>query len=373
MATRAPAFVRRPGSRLRIGYLSSDLHDHATAHLAAGLFERHDRSTTEICAYSYGIADASAMRARLVRGFDRWVDLADMSDDAAANRIRNDGIDVLVELKGHTVGNRLGIVCRRPAPIQIHYLGFPGTLGLDAISQPCRRRGGHSCRRRGRLQETLLRMPHCYQVNDDRRALPAVPARSALGLPDEAIVLACFNQTTKLSRAFFRLWVQAMREVPRSVLWLYVPHEITQRNLRREAEREGLDPARIVFAPNAPNEAHIARLRTADLSLDLLPYGSHTTGSDGAVGRGAAALVPRRHVREAGSARASLAAVGLPELVTETKEDYGAELLRLLRDPERLRGYKHYLDIERGRLPLFDTEGFTRAWERMLIRLADGS
>jgi protein O-GlcNAc transferase len=372
VAAPAPAFVRRPGSRLRIGYLSSDLHDHATAHLAAGLFERHDRSTTEICAYSYGVNDASAMRARLVRGFDRWVDIADVSDDAAANRIRDDGIDVLVELKGHTAGNRLGIVCRRPAPIQLHYLGFPGTLGLDAISHLVADAVVIPAGEEAAYHETLLRIPHCYQVNDDRRALPAVPARSALGLPDDQIVLACFNQTAKLSRAFFHLWAQAMREVPRSVLWLFVPHEITQRNLRREAEREGLDPQRIVFAPRAPNEAHIARLRVADLVLDLLPYGSHTTGSD-ALWAGVP-LLSCRGATFAGRVGASLlAAVGLPELVTETMEDYGAELLRLLRDPERLRGYKHYLDTERGRLPLFDTEGFTRAWERMLIRLADES
>jgi len=372
VAASAPLFVRRPGSRLRIGYLSSDLHDHATARLAAGLFERHDRSTTEICAYSYGIDDASAMRARLVRGFDRWVDIAGVSDDDAANRIRDDGIDVLVELKGHTAGNRLGLVCRRPAPIQLHYLGFPGTLGLDAISHLVADAVVIPAGEEAAYHETLLRMPLCYQVNDDRRVLPAVPARSALGLPNDKIVLACFNQTAKLSRAFFHLWAQAMQEVPRSVLWLFVPHEITQRNLCREAEREGLDPARIVFAPNAPNEAHIARLRAADLALDLLPYGSHTTGSD-ALWAGVP-LLSCRGATFAGRVGASLlAAVGLPELVTETREDYGAELLRLLRDPERLRGYKHYLDTERGRLPLFDTEGFTRTWERMLIRLADES
>jgi protein O-GlcNAc transferase len=372
VAARAPAFVRRPGSRLRIGYLSADLHDHATAHLAAGLFERHDRSTTEICAYSYGIEDASAMRARLVRGFDRWVDIAGVSDDAAAKRIRDDGIDVLVELKGHTAGNRLGIVCRRPAPIQLHYLGFAGTLGLDAISHlvadatviPAGEEAGY--------HEALLRMQHCYQVNDDRRVLRPAPARSALGLPDEAIVLACFNQTTKLSRAFFRVWAQAMREAPRSVLWLFAPYEAAQRNLRREAEREGLDPARIAFAPKVGNEAHIARLRVADLALDLLPYGSHTTGSD-ALWAGVP-LLSCRGATFAGRVGASLlAAVGLPELVAERLEDYGVELLRLLRDAERLRGYKHYLNTERGRLPLFDTESFTRAWERMLIRLANGS
>ena len=248
----------------------------------------------------------------LVRGFDRWVDLADMSDDAAANRIRNDGIDVLVELKGHTVGNRLGIVCRRPAPIQIHYLGFPGTLGLDAISHLVADAVVIPAGEEAAYQETLLRMPHCYQVSDDRRALPAVPARSALGLPDEAIVHRLLQPDHKLSRAFFRLWVQAMREVPQDVLWLYVPHEITQRNLRREAEREGLDPARIVFAPNAPNEAHIARLRTRrSLARPAALRIAHDRQRR-AVGRGAAALVPRRHVRGAGSARACSRRSGCP-------------------------------------------------------------
>ncbi len=370
VAVSAPALVRSPGSRLRVGYLTSDLHDHATAHLAAGLFERHDRSTTEICAYSYGTDDGSAMRSRLVRAFDRWVDIAGVSDDTAAGRIRDDGIDVLVELKGHTAGSRLGISCRRPAPIQLHYLGFPGTLGLDAISHlvadavvvPAGEEAGY--------HEMLLRMPVCYQVNDDRRALPVAPARSELGLPDDRIVLACFNQTNKLSRTFFHLWAQAMREVPGSVLWLYVPHELTQRNVRREAEREGLDPRRIVFASKVANEAHIARLRAADLALDLLPYGSHTTGSD-ALWAGVP-LLSCRGATFAGRVGASLlAAVGMPELVRETEEDYGAELLRLLRDPERLRGYKHYLDAERRRLPLFDTEGFTRAWERMLLDLTE--
>jgi protein O-GlcNAc transferase len=372
VAARAPVYVRNPGSRLRIGYLSSDLHDHATAHLTAGLFERHDRSATEIFAYSYGIDDASPMRARLVQGFDHWEDIAGVSDEDAAKRIRNDRIDVLVDLKGHTSGSRLGIVCRRPAPIQLHYLGFPGTLGLDAISHLVADAAVVPAGEEADYHETLLRMPHCYQVNDDRRALPDASARSTLGLPDDGIVLACFNQTTKLSRAFFRLWVRAMREVPESVLWLYVPLEVTQRNLRREAEREGLNAARIVFAPKLPNDAHIARLRTADIALDVLPYGSHTTGSD-ALWAGVP-LLSCRGATFAGRVGASLlGAAGLPELVRETMEDYGTMLLRLLRDPERLRAYKHHLDSERARLPLFDTEGFTRTWERMLIQLAGGS
>jgi protein O-GlcNAc transferase len=365
----APAYVRCRGTRLRVGYLSADLHEHATAQLMAGLFERHDRSQVEICAYSYGIDDGSAMRARLVRSFDRWVDIAGMNDDAAAKRIGDDGIDVLVELKGHTAGSRLGIVCRRPAPLQLHYLGFPGTLGLDAVSHlvadatvvPAGEEAGY--------QETLLRMPVCYQVNDDRRALPPAAARSALGLAEEAIVLACFNQSAKLSRAFFGLWAQAMREVPGSVLWLYAPHAAAQRNLRREAQREGLDAERIVFAAKVGNAAHIARLRAADLALDVLPYGSHTTGSD-ALWAGVP-LLSCRGATFAGRVGASLlAAVGLSELVTQNLDDYGAELLRLLRDRERLRGYKHYLDSARAHLPLFDTAGFTRAWERTLFQLA---
>ncbi len=367
---KAPAFVRRPGTRLRVGYLSCDLQEHATAHLAAGLFERHDRKTTEIFAYSYGTDDGSAMRVRLMRAFEHWVDISGISDDAAASRIRNDGIDVLVELKGHTAGSRLGIVCRRPAPIQIHYLGFPGTLGLDAISHLVADAVIAPPADEASYHETLVRMPACYQVNDDRRALPNAPARSALGLPDDELVLACLNHSAKLSRTFFRLWAQAMREVPRSVLWLYVPHEVARRNLRVEAKREGFDPARIVFASAATNEAHIARLRVADLALDLLPCGSHTSGSD-ALWAGVP-MLSCRGATFAGRVGASLlTAAGLPELVTETTADYGAELLRLLREPERLHGYKHYLDTERPRLSLFDTEGFTRAWERTLTRLAD--
>jgi protein O-GlcNAc transferase len=279
---------------------------------------------------------------------------------------------VLVDLKGHTAGNRLGIVCRRPAPVQLHYLGFPGTLGLDAISHLVVDAVVAPSGDEATYHESLLRLPVCYQVNDDRRALPPATARSMLGLPEDALVLACFNQSTKLSRDFFQRWAQAMREVPQCVLWLYVPHEATQRNLRREAARERLDPARIVFAPPAPHEAHIARLRNADLALDVLPFGSHTTGSD-ALWAGVP-LLSCRGATFAGRVGASLlGAVGLPELVTESPEDYGALLLRLVRDRERLRGYKHHLETERGRLPLFDTETFTRAWERTLLQLAQRS
>jgi predicted O-linked N-acetylglucosamine transferase (SPINDLY family) len=368
VAAPGPAPVRSLGSRLRIGYLSSDLHDHATARLMVELFERHDKARTEIIAYSCGPDDGSPMRTRLRHAFDHWVEIAN-DDVAAARRIRDDGIDVLVDLKGHTKDNRLGIACRRPAPVQIHYLGYPGTLGLDAISHLVADAITIPPGEESSYHETVVRLPRCYQVNDSRRPLPAALPRAALGLSEEAIVLACFNQTYKLSREFLRLWARAMHEVPRSVLWLYVPNETAQRNLRREALREGLDSSRLVFAPTVTADAHIARLRAADLALDVLPVGSHTTGSD-ALWAGVPMLTCRGHTFAGRVGASLLDAVGLQELVTPSMEAYGETLAELLREPERLRACRNHLEVNRYRLPLFDAEGFTRDWERMLEHLA---
>ncbi len=372
VAAPGPMPVRRLGSRLRIGYLSADLHDHATTRLMAGLFEHRDAARTEIVAYSSGPDDGSAMRARLRRSFDQWVEIGEDDDDAAARRIREDGIDVLVDLKGHTKDSRLGVACRRPAPVQIHYLGFPGTLGLDAISHFVADAITIPPGEETSYHEAVLRMPRCYQVNDSRRPLPDATARSVLGLPDDAIVLACFNQTYKLSRRFFAAWARALREAPRGVLWLYVPDAAAQRNLLAEAAREGLPAARVHFAPTVAPDAHIARLRAADLALDVLPCGSHTTGSD-ALWAGVPMLTCRGHTFAGRVGASLLDAVELPEMVTESMDGYFAALVTLLREPDRLRAYRNHLEVNRHRLPLFDTEGFARDWERILERLATRS
>ncbi|MFO1316060.1 MAG: tetratricopeptide repeat protein [Burkholderiales bacterium] len=368
-AAAAPAFVRTRGTRLRVGYLSSDLQEHATARLAAGLFERHDRTRFETFAYSHGRDDGSAMRTRLVRAFDHWVDFARVDDDAAAQRIRADAIDVLVDLKGHTQDSRLAILARRPAPVQVHYLGFPGTLGFDAVTHLVADDVVAPVADAAHFSETVVRMPRCYQVNDDRRPSPPASPRDALGLPADATVVACFNQPYKLSRRFLRLWIDAIRDVPDCVLWLFAPQETARANLAREAAALGMPATRVVFAPAVAQEAHVARLAAADLAVDVLPCGAHTTGSD-ALWAGVPLLTVRGDTFAGRVGTSLVHAVQLPDLATDTVEAYATLLGTLVRDRERLRAYRHHLASRRAELPLFDTAGFTRDFERLLEGLA---
>ena len=325
----------------------------------------------ETFGYSYGADDGGAMRRRLTAAFEHWRDLRAMGDTDAAACIAADGLDVLVDLKGHTHGARLAILARRPAPLQLHYLGYPGTLGFDGVDAIVADGIVVPPADDLHFHERVLRLPRCYQVNDRGRALPPRAARAALGLPDDALVLACFNQTYKLSRRFFAIWLTALEREPRAVLWLLVSDALARANLRREAERAGIDRARLVFAPNLPQEAHIARLRTADLALDVLPYGSHTTGSD-ALWAGVP-LLTCRGATFAGRVGASLLqAVGLPDLVTESIDEYRDALLRLVGDRDRLAGYRDYLERGREGFPLFDTEGFARDFERLLVAAIEG-
>lgn len=361
----APALVRARGDRLRVGYLSSDLHDHATAHLAAGLFECHDRTRVTTFAYAHDRDDHSAMRRRLVASFAHWRDVQALDDAAAARVIAADALDVLVDLKGHTHGSRLPILAHRPAPVQLHYLGFPGTLAYaaidgfiaDHITVPA---GGEV-----EFAERVLRLPVCYQVNDAQRPLPPRPTRASVGLPDDALVLACFNQTYKLTEPFFATWLAALAAHPPALLWLAVPHPTARHNLAARAQAAGIDARRLVFAPPLPQAEHIARLRCADLALDVLPYGSHTTGSD-ALWAGVP-LLTCRGATFAGRVGASLChATGLDDLVTDSLADYARTLDALCADRDRLSGYREHLDAKRRELPLFDTPAFTRAFEALL-------
>jgi len=370
-APAAPPAIRQRGTRLRVGYLSSDLHDHATARLAAGLFELHDRARFEVFAYAADRDDGSAMRARLRAAFEHWRDVRELSDDDAASLIASDSIDVLVDLKGHTSGSRLAILSRRPAPVQLHYLGFPGTLGYGAIDGLVADAIVAPQASEAEFAERVLRLPVCYQVNDHRRELPPVPSRSEAGLPERGLVLACFNQAYKITDRVASAWMDALREHRDAVLWLAVPHALARRNLAAFAVRNGIAPDRLVFAPTVPQAAHLARLRCADLALDVLPYGSHTTGSD-ALFAGVPLLTCRGNTF-AGRVGASLcAAVEMPELVTGSLADYAALLRQLCTDRARLTHYRDHLDRGRARLPLFDTERFTREFERLIEDAANG-
>ncbi len=356
--------------KLRVGYLSGNFRDHPTGRLMAGLFEEHDRGRFEITGYSYAPDDGGAVGDRVRAAVDRWRDVRDIGDADVARIIRDDGIDVLVERHGYTLGGRLGILASRPAPVQVHYMSFPGTLGYDAIDEliadaevvpPGEERFFH---------ERVRRLPRCYYVNDSRRGVPAPTLRNAHGLPEDALVLACLNQSHKLRRPLFATWLAALRASGDAVLWLLAGNARMQRNLRVEAELAGVDPARLIFARALPQEAHVARLACADLALDTLPYGSHTTGCD-ALWMGVPMLTCRGGPFASRVGASLLKAAGLPELIADSPEEYSARLLEIVSAPHRLREYRDNLIRTRETNALFDTAGFTRDWEALLVRIYD--
>jgi len=352
------------GGPLRIGYLSSDFHDHATAILMAGLFEQHDRSRFETFAFSYGPLADSPYRNRLRAAFAHWHDINTLSDAEAAALIRQQQIDVLVELKGITYGSRLGILNHGPAPVTLHYIGYPGTLahpGIDyLVTDPIVSPPGSEAD----YAEPLLRLPVCYQVNDDRRERPTATSRSSLGLPDDAVVLCNFNQASKWTAQWFHIWLRALQSHPASVLWLLDPGDDARAVLDAQIAASGVSD-RVVWAPRVSPENHLQRLGAADLALDQYPYGSHTTGAD-ALWTGVPMLTCLGS-NYAGRVGASLlSAVGLDELITDSPEAYASKLANLLDDRALLRSYRDRL-ANPATLPLFDTAGFTRAWEDLLM------
>lgn len=361
----APAHVRQRGDRLRVGYLSSDFHEHATAYLAAGVFEAHDPRRVETFAYALDRDDGGPMRRRLARAFAHWRDLRTLDDDAAARAIAGDALDVLVDLKGPTQGSRLAILARRPAPVQVHWLGFPGTLAFDGIDAIVADSIVVPPGDERHFAERVLRMPACYQPNDRARPLLPAPARASVGLPEQAFVLCSFNQSYKLTRPFFDAWLDALARFPDAVLWLNVPHPLARRNLAARAAALGVDPARLVFAGHVPQAAHLARLACADLALDVLPYGAHTTGSD-ALWCGVPLLTVTGRTFAGRVGTSLVHAAGLPQFAAASFDDYVARLDALLRDRDEVGEARAHLVRERMRLPLFDTVQFARDFEALL-------
>ncbi len=356
-----PLSDRQP---LTVGYLSADFHDHATAHLLGPLFKLHDRTRFRIHAYSYGPDDGSAWRRRLIEDSDAFVHLEALDDEAAARRIREDGVDILVDLKGWTQGSRLGICARRPALVQATYLGFPGTSGaafldyaiVDSIVAPPGEDNGFS--------EKLVRMPHSYQVNDsDPPAAREALSRHDVGLPETGVVFASFNQPYKVEAPVFAVWMNVLKRVPEAVLWQLQGHELAAENLRRAAAAQGVDPARLIFAPMWPKDRHLARLRLADIALDTRTYCGHTSTSDAlSVGL---PVVAMRGVHFASRVSEScLRAIGAAELVTADPAAYEELAVRLAGDPAALAALKAKLAANRRTHPLFDTRRFARALER---------
>jgi protein O-GlcNAc transferase len=353
-----------PVSRLRVAYISADFRNHATSHLMAGLFEEHDRERFEVSAISYGPDDRSEMRKRLKAAFLRFEDVSHLTDDDVAKLIRQLDIEVLVDLGGFTAGARPKILARRAAPIQVNYLGFPGTMGASYIDYVMADRIVIPEGEQKYYAEKVIYLPGSYQVTDAKRPILAnVPARSEVGLADDAIVYCAFNRTSKITPLLFDVWMRLLTKTPGSLLWLLDGGPVAAENLRREAVARGIAAERIVFAPLVPADEHLARHQLADLFLDTLPYNAHTAASD-ALWAGLPVLTCLGTAFAGRVAASLLHAVGLPELVTRSLDEYESLALRIAHDSGLRTALKSKLATHRSTWPLFDTVGMTRHIEK---------
>jgi predicted O-linked N-acetylglucosamine transferase (SPINDLY family) len=353
-----------PKQRLRIGYLSANFQDHAVGHLTCGLFAAHDRAKVEVHLFSYGADNGGGYRETIRAGADRFVDLLDVADGAAAQAIRDAGVDILVDLMGWTQGARLSICAARPAPVQATFLGFPGSSGaaffdyaiVDHVVLPDRQAAA--------WPEKPVFLPHAYQVNNRDQPIAATgTARADHGLPADGFVFASFNQPFKITRPTFQAWMAILHAVPGSVLWLMHQNDAATRALKAAAAASGIAPARLAFSPALPKPMHLERLALADLALDTLLYNGHTTTSD-CLWAGLPVVAMRgRHFASRVSA-SLLAAIGLPELVADNIDAYARLAVALAQDRPRLAALRARLAADRLRAPLFDTPRFARDLER---------
>ena len=363
--------------RLRVGYLSSDLHNHPVSFLMAGVFEAHDRQQVETFAFSTSPQrNDSAERRRALAAFEHFIDIHALGDDDAAALIARHRIDVLVDLNGPTAHDRPGLLARRPAPVQVQYLGYPGTSGLAAIDYIIGDRWVTPAEQADAFSEHIVRLPESFQANDDqRRIAPDTPTRAALGLPAQGFVFCCLNNSYKILPGVFDVWMRLLTQTPGSVLWLLGDSATARDNLRAQAQARGVAPERLVFAELRPYDQYLAQYRQADLFLDTLPFNAGTTASD-ALWAGLPVLTQAGN-RFAGRMAASLLDnVGLPELITQTPAEYEALALRLAREPGLLQGLRERLAANRASAPLFDTRRVTRhlesAFRQMAQRHAQG-
>jgi len=349
--------------KIRVAYLSADFRAHATAFLMAGVFEHHDRSRFETAAITYSSDDRSPMRSRLQAAFGRFIDVRDKTDEQVARLMREMEIDIAVDLNGYTGDARTGILALRPAPVQVNYLGYPGTMGAPFIDYII---GDHTVIPDGHAvhySEKVAYLPHAYQANDrKRRVAERTPTRAEAGLPEKGFVFSCFNNTHKIGPEMFAIWMRLLRDVEGSVLWLLADNPLCAENLKREAAIFGMAPERLIFAPRVMPDEHLARVPLGDLFLDTLPYNAHTTASD-AFWMGLPLVTCPGETFPARVAASLLKAIGLPELIAPTLADYEEMARTLAQAPERLAAIRAKLVKNRDTEPMFDTPRFTRYLE----------
>ena len=341
------ARARRSPEKMRVAYLSSSFNRHPTGWQIAELLELHDRARFEVVGISYGRDDGSDIRARLVKAFDQFHDVTLRSDRDVAQLLFDRQVDIAVDLKGHTEQARPWILAGRPAPVQVSYFGFTASMGVDFIDYVLADAVVLPFDQQEHYSEKIVHIPGCYWVNDCRRRVAdEVPSRGAVGLPEDGFVFCCFNNSYKLTPQLFDVWTRLLQQVEGSVLWLLQTSELAMRNLRDEASARGIDPARLIFAPKMEISRHVARHRLADLFLDNLPVNAHTAASD-ALWVGLPVLTCLGHSFIGRVAASLLRAVGLPELVTTSLDEYEALALRLAQDPAQLRAIRQRLEANR--------------------------
>lgn len=364
-----PIQKSEPKDKIHIGYYSADFYAHPVSLLIIGLLEHHDKTRFELTAFSIGSNIHDEMQGRIIKAFDRFIDVQAKSDREVAELSRTLGIDVAIDLGGHTQDFRLGIFSFRAAPIQVSYLGYPGTLGADYIDYLIADKILIPKESQAYYSEKIVYLPHSYQSNDKTRVIASTNlSKEELGLPKHAFVFCCFNNSFKITPPVFDAWVRILKEVDGSVLWLLEDNLTAVVNLRKEALRRGLDPGRLVFAKRMDLPEHLARHRAADLFLDTLPYNAHTTASD-ALWAGLPVLTCMGESFAGRVAASLLHAIGLPEMITETGADYEALAITLAKNPSRLEAIKDRLHSNRMRTPLFDTPLFARHIEAAYTKI----
>jgi predicted O-linked N-acetylglucosamine transferase (SPINDLY family) len=355
--------------RIRIGYFSADFHNHATLFLMAGMLRAHDRTRFSIQAFSYGPQADGGMREALLTHVDGFHEIGAMADREVAALAHDLGLDIAVDLKGHTQSGRMQLFSYRLAPVQVSFLGYPGTSGVDSIDYLIADRIVVPEAMSAHYSEQLLLLPDSYQPNDDSRPIAdALPSRAECRLPDRGFVFCCFNQNYKITPREFAIWMRLLRQVEGSVLWLLRWNPLAEQNLRRAAEAHGVAPDRLVFAEQRSQAEHLSRLRHADLILDTFNVNAHTTASD-ALWAGIPVVTLAGRQFAARVCASLLEAVGLPELVTDTEHDYESLILAIASEPDRLAAIRTRLEANRLTRPLFDTTTYVRNLEAAFLQI----
>lgn len=356
-------------TKIRIGYYSSDFYNHAVGHLVAGMFELHSKDKFEIVAFSFKPMKNDIVRERIEKAFDQFIEVINVSDAEVAKLSRTLNIDISVDLMGHTGEARPGIFAHRAAPIQVNYLGYPGTMGAsyidyivaDPILIPPEFQEFYT--------EKVVYLPHSYQVNDRKREISDRKfSRAEVGLPEKGFIFCCFNNNYKILPEIFDIWMRILQTVDQSVLWLLEDSPAAAKNLKFEAVQRGIDPGRLVFAQRLPSAEHLARHALADLFIDTFPYNAHTTASD-ALWSGLPLVTLQGESFASRVASSLLSAVGLPELITHTTQEYESLVIELAMNPQKLASIKQKLLDHRMNTPLFDTDQYTKHLENAYLQM----